>query len=78
MRIQYLLSSTILLLAVLLAACGSQATPAPGAAIPMITEMVPTAATVVQSLGVEDLNSLVAALGAAGVTVEKGGAVLDF
>jgi hypothetical protein len=37
--------------------------------------MVPTAATVVQSLGVEDLNSLVVALGAAGVTVEQGGAV---
>jgi hypothetical protein len=95
MRTKYLLISTLLLLAFLLAACGSQATPAvdvQGAvntAAPAVNTLAAStavetavgavntlaASTAVQTAAADDLNALLAALQAADVTVESGGAV---
>jgi hypothetical protein len=92
MRTKYFLLSTLILLSVLLAACGSQATlPAnipeaintaagPAATLAASTAVetavgaVETlaASTAVQTAAVQDFNSLVAALQAAGLTVESG------
>jgi hypothetical protein len=84
MRTKYLLLSTVLLLAVLLAACGSQATPLPNIQNPVNTVAASNAAqtvqaaarsTAVQTAVVQDLTGVVAALQAAGLTVEQGAAV---
>jgi hypothetical protein len=79
MRTKYLLISTLLLLTIILAACGSQVTPPaniPGAvntAAGQVSTLV--ASTAVQTAAVQDLNSLMAALQSAGMTVESAGAV---
>lgn len=76
MKTKFSLISTLLLLAMFVAACGSQPTAIPDtenpANAPANTEVSPT-----QLVGglVEDFESLVAALRAAGVTVEPGEAV---
>jgi hypothetical protein len=96
MRTKYLLISTLLLLAFLLAACGSQPTLPPNVAgavntaapavntLAASTTVVETAegavstlaaSTAVQTAAVQDLNSLMTALQAAGLTVESGEAV---
>ena len=93
MRTKYLLFSTLLLLAFLLAACGSQATPnavgvvntaapavdtlAASTAVETAVGAVETlaASTAVQTAAVQNLNSLMTALQAAGLTVESGEAV---
>ena len=87
MRTKYILVSALLLLSVLLAACGSQATPPPNV-VGAVSTAADTAATAVQegavstlaastevqgvqTEAVQDLNTLVTALGVAGVTVES-------
>jgi len=79
MRTKYLLVSTLILLSVLTAACGSQVTPPPNVAGAVNTAAAPmntlAASTAVQTAAVQDLNSLMTALQAAGITVEAGEAV---
>jgi hypothetical protein len=111
MRNKYLMISALSLLAFLLAACGSQATPPPdvagavntaapavntlaastavGTAVDAANTMAAStavetaegavstlaASTAVQTAAVQDLNSLMTALQAAGLTVESGAAV---
>ena len=104
MRTKYLIMSTLTLLSILLAACGSQATPpadvqnavdtvaastqVQGGADTVSTLAASTevqgqagavstlaASTAVQTAAVQDINNLIAALQAAGVTVESGEAV---
>ena len=87
MKIKYLFVSTIILLSVLLAACGSQATPtlAPEIQGPVDTVVASTAvgtavdtvntlaaSTAVQTAVVDELNTLMATLQAADVPVELG------
>jgi hypothetical protein len=84
MRTKYSLMSTVPALAVLLAACGGQATPPPNIQNPVDTvaasnavQTVQSAAesTAVQTSVVQNVDSVVAALQAAGLTVEQGEAV---
>lgn len=68
---KYFLMSTLVALSVLLAACGSQATPtlAPEIQGPVDTVV---ASTAVQGVDMQDLNNLMAGLQAADVSVELG------
>jgi hypothetical protein len=66
-----LLMSTLIFLSVLLAACGSQATPTLPAEIQGPVDTV-VASTAVQTAVVDDLNNLMASLQAADVPVELG------
>jgi hypothetical protein len=79
MRRKYLVTSTLLVLAFLLAACGGQLTPPSNVAEAVNTAAGPVntavASTAVQTAAAMDLNGLVAALQAAGVTVESAGTV---
>ena len=79
MRRKYLVTTTLLVLAFLLAACGGQLTPPSNVAEAVNTAAGPVntavASTAVQTAAAMDLNGLVAALQTAGVTVEFAGTV---